>query len=139
MTTNTTMPAQGKNSKQKLFLVWPLNLTPIFKRLGLDPHMQLVASEANPRFTTVIVNRLWKEVFGLALVEPLDNMFDDTMATHPELQLHLEKVMVALNYDLKEFLRILYNTQAFQREWHLLVKLCPETLKTRLCHPKSNG
>ena len=75
-----------------------------------------VASEANPRFTTVIVNRLWKEVFGLALVEPLDNMFDDTMATHPELQLHLEKVMVALNYDLKEFLRILYNTQAFQRE-----------------------
>mgnify|MGYP001208853117 CR=1 FL=1 len=36
-----------------------------------------VASEANPRFTTVIVNRLWKEVFGLALIEPLDNMFDD--------------------------------------------------------------
>ena len=74
-----------------------------------------VASEANPRFTTVIVNRLWKEVFGMALIEPLDNMFDDTMATHPVLQLHLEKVMVALNYDLKEFLRILYNTQAFQR------------------------
>ena len=75
-----------------------------------------VASEANPRFTTVIVNRLWKEVFGLALIEPLDNMFDDTMATDPELQNHLNKVMVALNYDLKEFLRILYNTQAFQRE-----------------------
>ena len=74
-----------------------------------------LASESNPRFTTVIVNRLWKEVFGLALIEPLDNMFDDTMATHPELQLHLEKVMVALDYDLKEFLRILYNTQAFQR------------------------
>ena len=74
-----------------------------------------LASESNPRFTTVIVNRLWKEVFGLALIEPLDNMFDDTMAIHPELQLHLEKVMVALDYDLKEFLRILYNTQAFQR------------------------
>ena len=42
-------------------------------------------------------------------------MFDDTMATHPELQLHLEKVMVALDYDIKEFLRILYNTQTFQR------------------------
>ncbi len=74
-----------------------------------------VASESNPRFTTVIVNRLWKEVFGLALIEPLDNMFDDTMATHPELRLHLEKVMVALDYDIKEFLRILYNTQTFQR------------------------
>ena len=67
------------------------------------------------RFTTVIVNRLWKEVFGLALVEPLDNMFDDTMATHPELQLHLEKVMVALNYDLKEFLRILTTCRLSKR------------------------
>ena len=74
-----------------------------------------LASDSNPRFTTVIVNRLWKEVFGLALIEPLDNMFDDTMATDPKLQLHLEKVMVALDYDLKEFLRILYNTKTFQR------------------------
>ncbi|MDG1138020.1 MAG: DUF1549 domain-containing protein [Opitutales bacterium] len=75
-----------------------------------------VASESNPRFTAVIVNRLWKEAFGLAFIEPLDNMIDDTMPTHPKLQLHLEKVMVALNYDIKEFLRIIYNTQAFQRE-----------------------
>lgn len=75
-----------------------------------------VASESNPRFTAVIVNRLWKEAFGLAFIEPLDNMIDDTMPTDKELQLHLEKVMVALNYDIKEFLRIIYNTQAFQRE-----------------------
>ena len=75
-----------------------------------------LASDSNPRFTTVIVNRLWKEVFGLALIEPIDNMFDDTLATDPELELHLEKVMVALDYDLKEFLRILYNTKAFQRK-----------------------
>jgi len=75
-----------------------------------------VASESNPRFTAVIVNRLWKEAFGLAFIEPLDNMIDDTMPTDPTLQLHLEKVMVALNYDIKEFQRIIYNTQAFQRE-----------------------
>ena len=75
-----------------------------------------LASESNPRFTAVIVNRLWKEVFGLALIEPIDNMFDDTLATDPKLQLHLEKVMVALDYDLKEFLRILYNTKTFQKE-----------------------
>ena len=74
----------------------------IFNQKGSrSSYANWLASEANPRFTTVIVNSLWKEVFGLALVEPLDNMFDDTMATHPELQLHLEKVMVALNYDLR--------------------------------------
>ena len=43
-------------------------------------------------------------------------MFDDTLATDPTLQLHLEKVMVALDYDLKEFLRVLYNTKTFQRQ-----------------------
>jgi hypothetical protein len=75
-----------------------------------------LASPDNPRFTTVIANRMWKAVFGLGLIEPVDNMFDDTMPTHPELMLHLEKIMVALDYDLKEFLRILYNTKAFQRE-----------------------
>ena len=81
-----------------------------------ETYANWVASDSNPRFTAVIVNRLWKEVFGLALIEPLDNMFDDTLATDPTLQLHLEKVMVALDYDLKEFLRVLYNTKTFQRQ-----------------------
>tara|TARA_B100001115_G_scaffold8315_1_gene6275 strand:- start:5501 stop:8032 length:2532 start_codon:yes stop_codon:yes gene_type:complete len=75
-----------------------------------------LASPANPRFSNVIANRLWKKTFGIGLIEPVDNMFDDTMPTNPELMLHLEKLMVALNYDLKEFLRILYNTKAFQRK-----------------------
>ncbi|MEK9773526.1 MAG: DUF1549 domain-containing protein [Opitutae bacterium] len=75
-----------------------------------------LASPDNPRFTIVIANRLWKTVFGIGLIEPVDNMFDDTLSTDPELMLHLEKIMVALDYDMKEFLRILYNTRAFQRE-----------------------
>ena len=107
----------GQELKAKTIFGLATELDANFQSTGSrSSYANWVASEANPRFTTVIVNRLWKEVFGLALVEPLDNMFDDTMATHPELQLHLEKVMVALNYDLKEFLRILYNTQTFQRE-----------------------
>jgi hypothetical protein len=43
-------------------------------------------------------------------------MYDDTLPTHPQLMLHLEKLMVALDYDMKEFLRIIYNTQSFQRQ-----------------------
>ena len=50
------------------------------------------------------------------MIEPVDNMFDDTLPTHPKLMLHLEKLMVALDYDMKEFLRIIYNTKAFQRD-----------------------
>ena len=75
-----------------------------------------LASPDNPRFSTVIANRLWKTAFGYGLIEPVDNMYDDTLPTHPKLMLHLEKLIVALDYDMKEFLRIIYNTKAFQRE-----------------------
>ena len=74
-----------------------------------------LASPDNPRFSTVIANRLWKTAFGIGLIEPVDNMYDDTLPTDPKLLLHLEKLMVALEYDMKEFLRIVYNTKAFQR------------------------
>ncbi|MDG1326536.1 MAG: DUF1549 domain-containing protein [Opitutales bacterium] len=74
-----------------------------------------LASPDNPRFSTVIANRLWKSAFGIGLIEPVDNMYDDTLPTDPKLMLHLEKLMVALDYDMKEFLRIIYNTKSFQR------------------------
>ena len=33
-----------------------------------------LASPDNPRFTTVIANRLWKSAFGIGLIEPVDNI-----------------------------------------------------------------
>jgi hypothetical protein len=75
-----------------------------------------MTSKDNPRFTTVIVNRLWKKAFGLALIEPLDELMDGTIPMIPELQTHLEGLMKELNYDMKAYLRVLYNTSAYQRQ-----------------------
>ncbi|MFT7488642.1 MAG: hypothetical protein ACI9OU_001036 [Candidatus Promineifilaceae bacterium] len=69
----------------------------------------------NPRFTRVIANRLWKDVFGRGLFEPVDDLNDDTACSHPQLMAYLESLMIDLNYDTKQFLRVLYNTQAFQK------------------------
>ena len=33
-----------------------------------------IASKDNPRFTTMIANRVWKQVFGAGLIEPIDSM-----------------------------------------------------------------
>ena len=49
-----------------------------------------LASPDNPRFSTVIANRLWKTAFGIGLIEPVDNMYDDTLPTDPKLLLHLK-------------------------------------------------
>ena len=75
-----------------------------------------LTSEDNPRFTTMIANRLWKHVFGAAMIEPIDTMMDDTLAANPELIKYLERLMVSVDYDMREYLRILLNTKLFQRE-----------------------
>lgn len=73
-----------------------------------------MTSTENERFTKVIVNRLWKKLFGLALIEPLDDMTDETRAALPEVQTHLEKLMISLGYDMRAFLAVVANTKAYQ-------------------------
>jgi len=82
----------------------------------LQAYARWMTSKDNPRFTTVITNRLWKRAFGLALIEPLDELFDATTPMVPELQTHLEKLMRDLDYDMRAFLAVLYNTQTYQRQ-----------------------
>lgn len=76
---------------------------------------QWLASSSNPRFTNLIANRLWKKVFGLALIEPLDELMDTSAASNPELMRFLENQMVALKYDMKAYLKMILNTEAFSR------------------------
>ena len=73
-----------------------------------------MVSPENPRFTKVIANRLWKKVMGIGLIEPVDNLTDDTVASNPDLMDYLEEVMINSNYDLKAYLRVLFNTRTYQ-------------------------
>ena len=74
-----------------------------------------MTSPENPRFTTVIANRMWKKAFGIGLIEPVDEMTDSTVASNPALMDYLGRLMVEQKYSLKSFLRVLYNTDAYQR------------------------
>jgi hypothetical protein len=70
----------------------------------------------NPRFAMSIANRMWKRAFGVAVSEPVTNIDDPEKASNPELLKHLAKEMIRLKFNLKEFMRIVYNTQTYQRE-----------------------
>ncbi len=70
----------------------------------------------NQRFTTVVANRLWKKVMGRGLIEPVDEFTDDTQASHPQVMAFLEQTMKDVRYDVRAYLRILLNTQLYQRE-----------------------
>jgi hypothetical protein len=83
---------------------------------ALQAYARWMTSKDNPRFTTVIANRLWKRVFGLALIEPLDELLDTSAPMIPELETHLEQLMRDLDYDMRAFQRILFHTSAYQRQ-----------------------
>ena len=73
-----------------------------------------ITSTKNPRFTKVIVNRLWAEVFGRGIVASLDDWSETTRISHPELLDYLCEIMKATDYDVKQFMRILYHTRLFE-------------------------
>ncbi|MGJ8639818.1 MAG: DUF1549 domain-containing protein [Opitutaceae bacterium] len=74
-----------------------------------------MVSKNNARFTKVIANRMWKRAMGIGLIEPIDNLTDESEATSPELMAFLESLMKGVDYDIKQYLRVLYNTDFFQR------------------------
>lgn len=69
----------------------------------------------NPNFATVIANRLWDQVFGVPIIEPVNEMKDTSKPSHPKLMKLLRTSMVDLDFDMKQYYRILYNTKTYQR------------------------
>ena len=69
----------------------------------------------NPRFAANIANRVWKKVFGLAVQEPVSDLDDLAKGSNPELLAHLAKIVKEGRFDLREFQRVLFNSQTYQR------------------------
>lgn len=72
---------------------------------------------ADRQFARATVNYLWKEMFGLGLVEPL-NSFDlaklDTQPLNPALLEALADELIAKNYDLRAVLRTMAMSSTYQ-------------------------
>jgi hypothetical protein len=74
-----------------------------------------ITSRANRQFSRTIANRLWKLLFGVGIVEPIDDFSDSNPPSHPELLEHLADEILRLDFDLREFVRIIVSTQAWQQ------------------------
>ena len=80
---------------------------------GLENFASWVTNDQNDRFTTVIVNRMWKRIIGTALFEPVDEYVPAEETTSPELTRYLVGLMKSLNYDLKAFQHALLLTRVY--------------------------
>ena len=82
-----------------------------------DPRLRLadwMASPSNPFFAKALVNRYWKHFFNRGLIEPEDDIRDTNPPTNPELLAALEKHFVDSKFDLKELIRVITRSQAYQ-------------------------
>lgn len=82
-----------------------------------DPRLILanwMSSPENPFFAKALVNRYWKHFFHRGLIEPEDDIRDTNPPTNPELLAALEKHFVDSGFDLKELVRVIVTSKAYQ-------------------------
>jgi hypothetical protein len=115
------------------------NVAPVYPFSGRGPnpgedYREALAREvtADPQFARATVNYIWKEFFGRGIVNPVDqfdparldpdnppqNCPDETPCTlqpsHPELLRDLSKDFAANGFKLKDLMRQIVNSEAYQ-------------------------
>ncbi len=82
-----------------------------------DPRHQLVdwmSDPDNPFFARALVNRYWKHFFGRGIVDPEDDMRVTNPPSNPELLNALAKSFIDSKFDLKELIRTICRSNAYQ-------------------------
>lgn len=74
-----------------------------------------LASPQNPYFAPSVANRVWAHFFGKGIVEPVDDIRVSNPPSNPELFRTLGTKLVEYNYDFKQLVRDICNSQAYQR------------------------
>jgi hypothetical protein len=69
----------------------------------------------NPRFAKNIANRIWKKAFGIGLIEPANDIRDESECSNQELLDYLTSELIRLKYDVRELQRIICHTRTWQR------------------------
>lgn len=75
----------------------------------------LLTAADNQRFPKVMVNRIWKRLMGVGLVEPIHD-WEGRSASNPDLLDWLASELVSHNFDRQHIVRLIVTSDAYQRE-----------------------
>lgn len=78
------------------------------------PLARWITSPGNRLFSRNIVNRFWSYYMATGFVEPIDDMRETNPASNPELLETLADHFVDSGYNLKELMRVIMNSRAYQ-------------------------
>ncbi|MBI3923805.1 MAG: DUF1553 domain-containing protein [Armatimonadetes bacterium] len=75
---------------------------------------QWLTAKENPYFARALVNRVWGELFGKGIVEPVDDFRATNPPSNPELLDSLAREFVTHGFDVKGLLRTILNSRTYQ-------------------------
>ncbi|MCC9607898.1 DUF1549 domain-containing protein [Blastopirellula sp. JC732] len=78
----------------------------------------LMTAPENGRFTRTIANRVWQRFMGRGVVHPLDAM--QSRPWNEDLLDYLAVYLADENYDLKQLMRLIANSQAYQSQTEVI-------------------
>lgn len=84
---------------------------------GEDPREALVAwmtASDNPYFAHVAVNRVWADLFGIGIVDPVDDLRATNPPSNPKLLEALARHYREIGFDQKELLRTILASHVYQ-------------------------
>lgn len=74
---------------------------------------KLMTSGDQPWIAKALVNRMWGHFFGYGFTKPVDDMGPHNPASHPELLDRLSSEFVKSGYDVKQLIRWIANSEAY--------------------------
>ena len=82
-----------------------------------------ITAGENPYFARSYVNRLWGYLFGVGIIEPLDDLRAGNPATNPELLDYLTEEFLKSGFDARHVIRLICKSRAYQlavtsNEWN---------------------
>ncbi|MGE0755585.1 MAG: DUF1549 and DUF1553 domain-containing protein [Pirellulaceae bacterium] len=73
-----------------------------------------ITSARNPQFAASYVNRLWGYLFGVGLIEPIDDIRAGNPPTNPALLRALADDFIAHDFDVQHMFRVLCQSRVYQ-------------------------
>lgn len=74
-----------------------------------------LASEQNPWFAQNMANRIWEQFFGRGIIHPTDDVRVSNPPSNPQLLEELGKRLASYEYDMRQLIRDICNSNTYQR------------------------
>jgi hypothetical protein len=73
-----------------------------------------MTADDNPYFAREAVNRIWGQLFGIGIVDPVDDLRDGNPPSHPELLDAMAKAFIQSHYDIKFMIKAITASKTYQ-------------------------